>query len=62
VGKIRPGNKKNAGLNGEWGAHVGKGEKKNTSGIRRAKVKKEIKEHLDKKDDIDDATIGEVEY
>jgi len=47
MGKIRPGNKQNAGLNGEWGAHVDSGDKKVTSGKRRAKSKIVIKEKLD---------------
>jgi len=47
MSKVRKGNKQNAGLNGEWGAHVDSGEKKVTSGKRRAKNKIVIKEKLD---------------
>jgi len=46
MGKIRPGNKQNAGLNGEWGAHVKKWYKKVTSGIRRTKDKEEIRKEM----------------
>ncbi len=41
MGKIRPGNKQNAGLNGEWGKHV-RDIKKTASSVRRAIDKKEI--------------------
>jgi len=47
MGKVRPGNKQNAGLNGEWAAHVRKAWKKVTSGIRRKKSEKEIKDGID---------------
>ena len=58
MGKIRPGNKQNAGINGEWGAHVGKDDKKITSGLRRAKLKKntddEMKDSKPDYEDVDD--------
>jgi len=41
MAKIRVGNKQNSYLNGEWGGHVRKDEKRATSRIRRV-VSKEI--------------------
>ena len=46
MGKVRPGNKQNAGLNGECVKHA-RDLKKATSGLRRAKSKIVIKEKLD---------------
>jgi hypothetical protein len=46
MGKVRPGNKQNAGLNGEYAKHA-RDMKKTTSGKRRAKSKIVIKEKLD---------------
>jgi hypothetical protein len=46
MGKVRPGNKQNAGLNGEYAKHA-RDLKKTTSGKRRAKSKIVIKEKLD---------------
>lgn len=45
MGKVRPGNKKNSALNGEWKTHVKKknGGKRVTSRARRAEDKKEIR-------------------
>lgn len=45
MGKVRPGNKKNSALNGEWATHVRKrnGGKRVTSRARRAEDKKEIR-------------------
>jgi hypothetical protein len=36
----------NSKINGEWGAHVKKGEKKSTSGKRRIKDKKIIRDEI----------------
>jgi hypothetical protein len=63
MGKIRPGNKQNAALNGERGAHVRGDDKKITSGLRRAKIKKEnhkdLKEEEEKRDNwYDEFNIG----
>ncbi len=46
MSRINLGNKQNAGLNGEYAKHVRADGKKITSGIRRSKSKKEIKEGL----------------
>ena len=60
MGKIRPGNKQNSAINGEWAKHVRKatGDKKITSGKRRARLKKDtgeqLKEDDSKYEDIDD--------
>ena len=55
MSKIRKGNKQNAGINGEWGKHVRRGEKRITSGRRRAIIKKDNDAHLkDKQQDDDD--------
>lgn len=42
--KIRPGNKKNSFLNGEWAKHVRKWGKKFTSSLRRQEDKKIIRQ------------------
>jgi hypothetical protein len=47
MGKVRPGNKKNSKLNGEWATHVRKGGKKATAGLRRAESKIITKEKID---------------
>jgi hypothetical protein len=49
MGKIRPGNKQNSIINGEYAKHVRKrtGEKRITSGKRRARLKKDTDERLD---------------
>ena len=49
MGKIKPGNKQNAGINGEWGKHVRKrtGDKQITSGKRRARIKIDNDKRLD---------------
>lgn len=52
MGKIRPGNKQNSALNGEWAAHVKKGFKKITSGLRRAKIKKDNTEQIDEEREV----------
>jgi|688.fasta_scaffold1056320_1 hypothetical protein len=46
MSKIRVGNKQNSILNGEWAGHVRGWWKKHTSGKRRAKQKKYIREEL----------------
>ena len=46
MSKIRPGNKQNSYLNGEWAAHVRKKWKKITSSIRRIRDKKIIQDEL----------------
>jgi len=46
MGKVRPGNKKNSALNGEWATHVRKDGKKATAGLRRLEDKKELREEL----------------
>jgi hypothetical protein len=55
VGKIRPGNKKNSGLNGEWARHVRKGGKKATAGLRRSESKnitrKKLEDSVDEEED-----------
>lgn len=43
---MKPGNKQNAALNGEYARHVRKDGKKITSGLRRAKVAKDTKKIL----------------
>lgn len=43
MGKVRPGNKQNACLNGEWARHVRGWGKRWTSRARRRKLKLEIK-------------------
>lgn len=48
MGKIKPGSKQNAALNGEWAKHVRKDGKKETSGIRRSVDKTII--HKEKKE------------
>jgi hypothetical protein len=53
MGKVRPGNKQNAGLNGEWAAHVRRWGKRMTAGLRRAKDKQETHEAR-KNNDADD--------
>lgn len=52
MGKIRPGNKQNSALNGEWAAHVRKDGKKITSGLRRAKIKKDNTEQMDEEREV----------
>lgn len=53
MGKIRPGNKQNSALNGEWVTHVrkGRGDKQITSRLRRIQDKKEIKNGVKEDDD-----------
>lgn len=46
MSKIRPGNKQNSALNGEWAAHVRRSYKKVTSGKRRSKDKELIYNEL----------------
>jgi len=50
MGKIRPGNKQNSGLNGEWLTHARRSLKKATSRIRRFHDKQEIKEGIKEED------------
>jgi len=59
MGKIRPGNKKNSGLNGEWATHVRKSWKKLTSSLRRAESKEITREKLD--DSVDEEQDGHDE-
>lgn len=59
MGKIRPGNKKNSGLNGEWVTHARKDGKKLTSGLRRAESKEITREKLD--DSVDEEQDGHDE-
>ena len=47
MGKIRVGNKQNAGLNGEWAGHVRKWGKRFTAGIRRMKSKLIVRKELE---------------
>lgn len=60
MGKIRPGNKQNSALNGEYVTHVRKrnGGKKITSGLRRTKEKVEIREGVEE----DARKFEEMEY
>ena len=53
MGKVRPGNKKNSQLNGEWATHVRKrnGGKRVTSRARRAEDRKEIRTGIKEDDD-----------
>jgi|GEM_PF-5022042 len=60
MGKLRRGHKQNSGINGEYGKHVGKGEKKRTSGKRRAKIKKETDERLNT--ETDDQYYEDIYY
>lgn len=53
MGKVRPGNKKNSGLNGEWAKHVRKDGKKSTAGLRRTENKKTIRKDLKEKEEDD---------
>lgn len=46
MGKVRPGNKQNAGLNGECVKHA-RDLKKTTSGLRRAKSKEIIRDKVE---------------
>jgi hypothetical protein len=50
MGKIRPGNKQNSAINGEYAKHVRKrtGIKQITSGKRRAHLKRDTDQRLDK--------------
>jgi hypothetical protein len=43
---MKPGNKQNAALNGEWARHVRRWYKQYTSGVRRMRDKQIIKELL----------------
>ena len=52
MGKVRPGNKKNSGLNGEWATHVRKDGKKATAGLRRAESKRITRKKMD--DSVDE--------
>lgn len=56
MGKIRPGNKQNSAINGEWATHVRKrtGDKRITSGKRRAILKKDTEERIEENNDKND--------
>lgn len=47
MGKVRPGNKKNSFLNGEWAAHVRGWGKKFTSSLRRAESKEITRDKIE---------------
>lgn len=57
MGKVRPGNKQNSGLNGEWVTHARRDLKKATARLRRIldlkKVQEGIEEDKSKYDEYD---------
>ena len=65
MGKVRPGNKLNSALNGEWATHVKKDMKKSTSRIRRTVIKKDNDVRLEEKLDADNEysyDVNDLDY
>jgi hypothetical protein len=51
MSKVRPGNKQNSFLNGEWATHVRSKMKRLTSRLRRAHLKKDTRDQFKEDDD-----------